>query len=266
MHGDKHVNEICVLKDCKLFNCDKRHPKMCKFKREYGRCKFTEYCRYDHSKPKDILENSDKLALLETKMKVFETEIEKKVETFETKFKTLFKIIEEKDIFINTLKKKLEYIDSKFAETTSDDMKNELNSQEAIIKKQQISIDKSNGEILMIQNSTAIVEETKLKCSKCDFTTMSKQGLKTHTKRKHTSADADEYPRTCDMCDEKVDSFKDMKVHLKTHSYKKTKFKCENCEFWGPNDITMEVHFGTNHSENIECGLCDFKDKGLENL
>ena len=54
-----------------------------------------------------------------------------------------------------------------------------------------------------------------LKCSKCDFTSLSKQGLKTHTKRKHTVADA------------------------------------ENCDFWGPNNYTttMDVYFGRNFSD-----------------
>ena len=113
--------------------------------------------------------------------------MENKVETFETKLKSLLKVIEEKDNFINKVKTKLEEIDSKFAETNSDDMKNELISQDTIIKKQQNSIDKINGELSTIQKSTAIVEENRLKCSKCDFTTMSKQDLKTHTKRKHST-------------------------------------------------------------------------------
>ena len=72
--------------------------------------------------------------------------MENKVETFETKLKSLLKVIEEKDNFINKVKTKLEEIDSKFAETNSDDMKNELISQDTIIKKQQNSIDKINGE------------------------------------------------------------------------------------------------------------------------
>ena len=32
------------------------------------------------------------------------------------------------------------------------------------------------------------------------------------------------------------------------------------------NEMTMEVHFWRNHSENVECGLCEFKAKSGEHL
>ena len=60
-----------------------------------------------------------------------------------------------------------------------------------------------------------------------------------------------------------------MKLHLKTHSYKNgddLNFKCEDCDFWGQNGLTMEVHPGKNHSAKLECGLCDLKAKDLESL
>ena len=44
------------------------------------------------------------------------------------------------------------------------------------------------------------------------------------------------------------------------------KYRCEDCECWGPNELTMEVHTGRCHSEYFECGLCDFKAKTKENL
>ena len=53
---------------------------------------------------------------------------------------------------------------------------------------------------------------------------------------------------------------------MKTHAYKELKFKCEDCEFWGPNSLTMEVHTGKLHSGCFECGLCEYKAKDMENL
>ena len=56
---------------------------------------------------------------------------------------------------------------------------------------------------------------------------------------------------------------------MKSHSYKcsfELKYKFEECEFWGPNEITMEVHIGKHHSEKYECGLCAFEGKNLEHL
>ena len=70
-HGDKcrfrHVNEKCETPDCNVFNCEKRHPKICNFINQYGRCKFTIYCKYDHEKPKNVLENKAKTTELEKK-------------------------------------------------------------------------------------------------------------------------------------------------------------------------------------------------------
>ena len=53
---------------------------------------------------------------------------------------------------------------------------------------------------------------------------------------------------------------------MKSHSYKGVDFKCEECDFLGINETTMEVHFGREHSDNIECGLCDFLAKDLIDL
>ena len=44
-HGEKcrniHFQEICEKESCdNILNCHKRHPAMCKYFTEYGRCKF----------------------------------------------------------------------------------------------------------------------------------------------------------------------------------------------------------------------------------
>ena len=67
----RHINEKCVTTNCNINDCEKRHPKICIFKRKYGQCKCTTYCRYDHEKPQDILENSDKILELEKKIKIY---------------------------------------------------------------------------------------------------------------------------------------------------------------------------------------------------
>ena len=41
-----HVNEICERSKCKIFRCEKRHPRECKYWREYKICKFNEFCSY----------------------------------------------------------------------------------------------------------------------------------------------------------------------------------------------------------------------------
>jgi hypothetical protein len=57
-----------------------------------------------------------------------------------------------------------------------------------------------------------------------------------------------------------------MKVHMKTHSYIKADYKCEDCDYCSETKLTMEVHLGKEHDPNFECGLCGFVAKTLENL
>ena len=47
-----------------------------------------------------------------------------------------------------------------------------------------------------------------------------------------------------------------------THSYNIIQYKCDECEFYGSDDLAMEIHFRKTHNEIVECGLCDstFKD------
>ena len=42
-----HEKKMCENKLCKVFLCPLRHPKNCKFYREYKRCKFNP-CAYKH--------------------------------------------------------------------------------------------------------------------------------------------------------------------------------------------------------------------------
>ena len=35
---------------------------------------------------------------------------------------------------------------------------------------------------------------------------------------------------------------------------------------FGPNELSMKVHTGKVHAESIECGLCEFKAKTVEDL
>ena len=94
----------------------------------------------------------------------------------------------------------------------------------------------------------------------------SQQGSKTHVTRKHTEITAEKFPKTCDLCDAKVNNKKELKLHMKTHSYRGSNFQCEDCDFCGPNEYIMEVHAGRCHSTDKECGLCDYKAKDVESL
>jgi len=63
------------------------------------------------------------------------------------------------------------------------------------------------------------------------------------------------------VCDKEVNSKQDMKIHMKTHSYIRPQYKCEECDFICERKINMEVHVGKSHDINFECGLCVFFSK-----
>ena len=99
----------------------------------------------------------------------------------------------------------------------------------------------------------------------CEFTSGSSSGLKTHIARKHTSYLETVLPIKCDLCSESFKNEKDFKDHMITHTYSKSeflKFKCYECDFWGPNVHTMP--FKRLHFESIYIEI--YKEKYIEEL
>ena len=43
-------------------------------------------------------------------------------------------------------------------------------------------------------------------------------------------------------------------------------YKCEDCDYFAPDEKIMEVHAERKHSGNFECGICGFVGKDSENL
>ena len=43
----QHIKEICFEKACDVSQCKQRHPKACRYFRNYGRCKFSP-CAFKH--------------------------------------------------------------------------------------------------------------------------------------------------------------------------------------------------------------------------
>ena len=90
-HGDMcrylHVNELCDNISCAIKSCNKRHPYICKFYRDHGRCKFLEYCKYKH----EIFEN------------IFENETKKEMEALNKKLDKVEKVLKQKEKDIENL-------------------------------------------------------------------------------------------------------------------------------------------------------------------
>ena len=113
-------------------------------------------------------------------------------------------------------------------------------------------------------------EKPKIKCTECDFTSSSEQGLIIHQRKKHRSQESKEakkdYPQPCELCDKMIETKIKMRNHMKTHSYKYLEFQCAECDFSGETEYTMEVHLEKTHSDLFECGICDFEAKDTSML
>ena len=60
-----------------------------------------------------------------------------------------------------------------------------------------------------------------------------------------------------------------MKEHLVTHSYIDTTdltLKCEDCNFWGHNPMTMKLHFQKTHADQKSCGFYKYESSETQQL
>ena len=87
-----------------------------------------------------------------------------------------------------------------------------------------------------------------------------------HMNRKHTKYDESMTLFQCENCGKEFRSSRDLKEHMISHAYQKLQFKCDECDFWGPNKHTMKMHIKKIHSEIIACGICKFETKDIEML
>ena len=90
-----HNNVICVQTNCSVFDCEMRHPVVCKHFMNFRKCKFTN-CAYKHSKGSDNddmaakiknvedeiteVKNGNNIKGIEEKLIVFERKYEGKTE------------------------------------------------------------------------------------------------------------------------------------------------------------------------------------------
>ena len=70
----RHEKLICTDQTCNVFACDKRHPRRCSWFQEYGRCKFTSFCKFKHEVEEDQNEIVNRIKSNESKL----IDIEKK--------------------------------------------------------------------------------------------------------------------------------------------------------------------------------------------
>ena len=199
----QHVNEICEEMSCDVRSCVQRHPRECKFYKEYQRCKFGEWCHFAHihketEMQRITLENENmqrKLSELENKMldkdKVIEYILEKlrkmeeKAEKKEKKEKNYEQIDKHELTFYNP-----------FLEVSKDES-------DCI---EDIDYHESDSNVTNIEP-----EVQKLKCDLCSFETTYSSGLKTHVTKMHQEKNHYHY---CERCEKSFENKKKLKEHI----------------------------------------------------
>ena len=115
-----HLKEVCWNRECDYRKCNKRHPRPCKIFLEKGFCRFGTSCRYSHRPPK-IVEDQNK-----------------KIEALENKTDKLSKQVNDQDVIIKDLKKKLlerECMEIRSLQKQIDGLVQKNNEKEKAIKK-----------------------------------------------------------------------------------------------------------------------------------
>ena len=244
----QHCDELCGDSACDPSSCIKRHPKECKYFRNYNRCKFNP-CKFVHTanandeKIKELTEKVNKIEdnfnekddielkinEINEKLKVLESletsimnkiEASKRFESDEELFKTVEKRVETFESNLMIMKKALSEKDS-YIHT----LENKIDIIVQENQEQNVKIEELVNEVKKISETTKPI---KFKCKNCDFETISEKGLKMHTSKKHTKA-------------------KDQGK----------KYHCDHCKIMVSSKETLEVHIGKNHSEKFTCGLCE---------
>ena len=171
------------------------------------------------------------------------------------------KAVGEKELQISLLEAKHADIEKRLSETKSEEVKNTKECIESMAKKLEENSKILTMKIEKLEAKVKTEDKKSFKCVQCEFEASSERGLQSHVGRKH-KAENKKYPSTCDLCDFEFKNEKEMKKHMYSHSYNNIQFKCDECDFFGSDELSMELHFRKTHNETVECALCDstFKD------
>ena len=238
-----HIKQICEKENCEIQSCNLRHPRICKFYRDYNRCKFSEWCSFKH------IENENTVATIK--------EILEKLESLQ-------KTITEKDKLIINLARKIEDIEeqiSKKEETVNEDAA--INTISETIEESSFECDKcgfisKNNHGLNIHKKKK--HGKKLKCDLCDKEFDSKRFLEIHTKAHSYNKQKRKY--VCDKCEFECTTLETLEVH--SGKCCNENIECGLCELRFENLEVLEIHLTT--CEIYECADCLEKYKCLSDM
>ena len=51
----QHVSTVCDDYKCDVYKCEKRHPRICRYYRDFQRCKFTVVCKFKRENQYEVI-------------------------------------------------------------------------------------------------------------------------------------------------------------------------------------------------------------------
>ena len=223
-----HVNENCQNRYCKINECRERHPKLCRYFQNYGRCKFSP-CAFRHETSNIIPVNEEKD--LREKLVFLENEIkakDKKIEELATKISDL----ETKLSVIDSIKEKIEDHDKKFEkllkaiDKTLEFFQDKFNVLNEDIDDLAVDLNDDIGNLTLDHEENSLEQTFKnpflgFKCDFCEFVAKSERGLQTHKTRKHLN---------CEWCEFICIDDSEMKKHkMDKHTLQYSVELLQNC-------------------------------------
>ena len=189
-----HVKEECTNRSCDISVCTLRHPRICKFFRDYNRCKFGEWCFFKHMENNSMENVINKEEIME-------------------KLDNLKQLIDEKDALIKDLAEKIRVLEENTygkEDTINENEESESEMDKTFLNPYLVNkgdscnfvaktpggfqvhvraihkvVENSNGpEITILEEN---IVENSVQCDKCDFSAQSEKDLNEHKLLKHES-------------------------------------------------------------------------------
>ena len=90
---------------------------------------------------------------------------------------------------------------------------------------------------------------------------------KSQYSKTHSKINFEEFPAVCNICEKVLENEITLKKHKKSeHTFHVVKYQCDECDFMANQIETLQVHFGIQHSDPKQCGLCDSDFKTSKQL
>ena len=199
---------------------------MCKYSRDFGYCRFGDWCKLLHrsdEKSVEVKQLEEKLNSMENDLKMKSEkviEFENNIKDMHLKFaeheQTMRKlnkklnVLKEKETLLLDLEIKVDILEKKMTKTSSDDREKVDNDQE------------TSKDTASETDSSASDD---VKCNLCEFIAKNKFGLKTHIHKKHSTAKF-----KCFTCNFTCENYNDLVEHSDKYFYSHRVTLKKECE------------------------------------